>query len=84
MDVVKVVNEVLMDRFEVPTTQLVPTALLKEDLKLDSLDFVDMIVVLEEKMGGSMPEFDFLSIKTVGDIYNLVDKIKADIKVDSK
>jgi acyl carrier protein len=54
---------------------LVESALLKDDLKLDSLDFVDMMVVLEEKFEGTIPEFDFTAVKTLGDIYNLVAQI---------
>ena len=69
------VNDILVERFEVPRDSLVPTASLKEDLKLDSLDFVDMVVILEEKVGGTVPQIDFMSIKTLGDIYQLVESI---------
>ncbi len=73
----QVVNDILHDRFEVPREKLVSTAMLKDDLQLDSLDFVDMMVVLEEKVGGTIPDFDFTAIKTLGDIYKLVDQISA-------
>jgi acyl carrier protein len=71
----KIVDDILNDRFEVPREKLVATALLKDDLRLDSLDFVDMMVVLEEKIGGTIPDFNFASIQTLGDIYKLVDQI---------
>ncbi len=79
-EVNKVVDDILNDRFEVPREKLVQTALLKEDLQLDSLDFVDMMVVLEEKIGGTIPDFDFTAIKTLGDIYQLVDRIANEAK----
>ena len=75
LNIKKTVDDVLIERFEVPHDKLVETALLKDDLKLDSLDFVDMMVVLEEKFGGTIPEFDFTAIKTLGDIYKLVAQI---------
>jgi acyl carrier protein len=34
-----------------------------------------MMVVLEEKFEGTIPEFDFTAVKTLGDIYNLVAQI---------
>jgi acyl carrier protein len=70
--VIEMVNTVMHEQFEVPVDKLVGTANLKEDLQLDSLDFVDMIVTFEEKIGGQIQNIDFLNIKTLGDIYNLV------------
>lgn len=62
-------------KFEVPAEKLVPTSLLKDDLKLDSLDFVDMFVMLEEEMNHPPQNVDFMSIRTLGDIYQLVSNI---------
>ena len=70
--VVLMVNSMMHEQFEVPVESLVGTAHLKDDLKLDSLDFVDMVVLLEEKIGSQMPNIDFLSIRTLNDVYNLV------------
>lgn len=70
--VMQMVNSIMHEKFEVPMESLVATAHLKDDLKLDSLDFVDMVVLLEDKIGGQMPSIDFLAIKTLGDVYNLV------------
>jgi acyl carrier protein len=72
LEVEQMVNTMMHEQFEVPIASLVSTAHLKEDLKLDSLDFVDMVVLLEEKVGGQMPSIDFMSIRTLGDVYNLV------------
>lgn len=74
-NVVQMVNAIMHEKFEVPADSLVATAHLKDDLKLDSLDFVDMVVILEEKIGGQMPAIDFFSIRTLGDVYNLVGSI---------
>ncbi len=71
-EVEQMVNSMMHEQFEVPVEKLVSTAHLKDDLKLDSLDFVDMVVILEEKVGGQMPSIDFMSIRTLGDVYHLV------------
>lgn len=69
---VEMVNTILHDKFEVETSALKPEAHLRDDLKLDSLDFVDMFVLLEQKTGGAAKNIDFLKIQTLGDIYQLV------------
>ncbi|MBC7741753.1 MAG: acyl carrier protein [Bdellovibrionaceae bacterium] len=71
----QMVNSMMHEQFEVPIENLVSTAHLKDDLKLDSLDFVDMVVLLEEKVGGQMPSIDFMSIRTLGDVYLLVNTL---------
>lgn len=73
-ELITLVNSILEEKFEVPREKLVPEAYLKKDLNLDSLDFVDMIVLIEEKFGTVNKDFDFLKIQTLGDIYNLVNE----------
>jgi len=74
--VIEMVNAIMHEQFEVPTEDLKPTALLKDDLKLDSLDFVDMVVLLEEKMGQPLNSpIDFMAIKTLDDVYQLVERL---------
>jgi acyl carrier protein len=74
--VVDIVNTILHEKFEVAKTALVPAANLKEDLNLDSLDFVDMFIMLEQKIGGDVQGVDFMKIRTLGDIYQMVGELK--------
>jgi acyl carrier protein len=76
-EVVQIVNNILAEKFEVPAANLKPTALLKDDLQLDSLDFVDMFIMLEQKIGRDAQNVDFMKIKTLGDIYELVTELSA-------
>jgi acyl carrier protein len=71
-EVVQTINNILNEKFEVAHDKMIPTALLKDDLNLDSLDFVDMFVLLEEKLGQTPQNIDFMKIKTLGDIYQMV------------
>ncbi|QLY24428.1 phosphopantetheine-binding protein [Bdellovibrio sp. KM01] len=73
--VVDIVNNILHEKFEVPKDALVPTANLKEDLQLDSLDFVDMFILLEQETGKNPQNVDFMKIKNLGDIYQLVSEL---------
>lgn len=75
-EVITLVNNILNEKFEIPMDQLTPEAQLKNDLNLDSLDFVDMIVLIEEKYTLSVKDIDILKIKTLGDIYELLSNLQ--------
>lgn len=72
-DIRQRVNELMARGFELKPEQLVPTSLLKEDLGLDSLDAVDMLVYLEETIGTRIEGERLMHVKTLGDVYTLVE-----------
>ena len=74
-DIIAHVNKTLQEEFEVSVDDLVPTKKLREDLELDSLDAVDMIVALEQGLKIRVDEEEAKKIRTVGDIYEFVDKM---------
>ena len=76
--VVDIVNNILHEKFEVARDAMNPEANLKEDLNLDSLDFVDMFILLEQKLGNTSQNIDFMKIRTLGDIYQLVTDLHAE------
>ena len=45
------VREFLIDDLEIDEEKIAPEALLKDDLGIDSLDFVDIVVIVETKFG---------------------------------
>lgn len=77
-EVINLVNNILHEKFELPLEKLTPTAHLKDDLNLDSLDFVDMVVLIEDKYSMGIKDFDFMKVHTLGDIYNLVQNLKSE------
>ena len=74
-EIVEKVNKIINEKFEVPLEKLTPQAHLKNDLKLDSLDFVDMIVVLEQSGNVNIENVDFTKITNLADVYEMVEKI---------
>lgn len=76
-EIVERVNKTLSDEFEVPDSSLLPEKRLREDLELDSLDTVDMIVALEKGFAFRINEEEAKNIRTVGDIYDFVEKMLA-------
>ena len=76
--VVAKVNEVMRQGFEIPPEKLVPTATLFGDLGLDSLDAVDMLVHLEENIGVKVDGEKIMGVRTLQDIYNLIDNLASE------
>lgn len=69
-EIIKTVNGFLVDEFEVEESKISPEANLRDTLELDSLDYVDLVVVIESHFGFKVVGEDFLSIHTFQDFYN--------------
>ena len=67
-------NEFLVEEFEAEIDELLPEADLKETLELDSLDYVDLVVAVESEFGIKLVAEDFVSVDTLENFYNLIDK----------
>ncbi len=66
------VNAFLIEEFELEENQLVPSAQLKADLGIDSLDFVDIIVIVERTFGFKVKGEDMVNVKTLQDFYDYI------------
>ena len=71
-EVVDTINEFLIDEFEVEEDIISPEANLQETLDLDSLDYVDLVVVIESNFGVKVTGEDFKEIKTFQDFYDFI------------
>lgn len=71
-EIITKVNYFLIDEFELEEDQLVPTASLKETLEIDSLDYVDLVVIIEKTFGFKVKGEDFVGIKTLQDFYDYI------------
>ncbi len=68
-EIVKIVNGFLVEEFEVDESKITPEANLRETLELDSLDYVDLVVVIESHFGFKVVGEDFVNIHTFNDFY---------------
>ncbi|MCT4622035.1 MAG: acyl carrier protein [Schleiferiaceae bacterium] len=66
------INDFLIDEFEVDQEEITPNANMQEVLELDSLDYVDLVVVIESNFGFKLTAEDFKGISTFQDFYNLI------------
>ena len=72
-EIIGLINGTLANEFELNIDDMVPGAVLKDDLGLDSLDKVDMVIVLEKAFSFKIREEEAIrEIRTLGDIHNFV------------
>ena len=71
-DIISKTKEILSEEFEVAEDLIVDDAELQATLELDSLDYVDLVVVIEENFGFKVEQADFTEIKTFSDFYDYV------------
>ena len=65
----EIVNQILVEEFEIEQGLLQPEALLKQDVGIDSLDFVDIVVAIEREFGFKPTTQDLKLVKTLDDLY---------------
>jgi len=71
-DIIEKVNNFLIEDFEVEESKLKIDASLNETLDLDSLDYIDLIVAIEENFGFKMKPEDFTNMVIIQDFYNYI------------
>ena len=77
-EIIATINDILVEEFEVDRSVIVPEANFRESLGLDSLDYVDLVVVIQETFGVKLVEADFKPIVSFNDFYTtLEEKINA-------
>jgi len=73
-EIESLVNNFLIEEMEIDADIVHKDAKLKEDLGLDSLDFVDIVVIVEKKFGFKIKPEEMANVFTVNDFYNYIDK----------
>jgi len=69
-EIIERTNQFLVDEFEVDILKITPEANLKETLDLDSLDYVDLVVIIESNFGFKVVGEDFIGIQTFQQFYD--------------
>ena len=63
---------ILAEEFEIEESDIVPDASLKDTLGLDSLDLVDVVVLVEQNFGITLTGPDFAGVATFADFYEML------------
>ena len=72
-EIVKIVNNFLVEEIEVDAANISETASLKEDIGIDSLDFVDIVVIVERNFGFKINPEEMAGVTTLEHFYNYIE-----------
>jgi acyl carrier protein len=75
--IIESVNEFLINEFEIDSALIMDSTLLKEDLEIESLDLVDIIVMIEKEFKVKVKPEEIVKVKTMHELY---DFIEAEVK----
>jgi len=73
-DIITTTIGFLAEEFEIDPSVIIPENNLHETLDLDSLDYVDLVVVIEENLGFKPTKENFEGIVTFNDFYDFAEK----------
>ena len=84
-EIVNIINDSMIKEFEFDPDTMTPDAHLINDLGMDSLDFVDLVVVLQNAFGVKLrDEPKVRQIETLGDLHKLVMEKKKESEAEGK
>lgn len=70
--------EVLSKQLRIDPAEITDDSSILDDLGADSLDLVEILMTLESEMGITISDEDALTLKTVGDVTEYLERIVGD------
>lgn len=67
------VKDFLIEDLEIDEENIYPEANLKEDVGIDSLDFVDIVVIVEKNFGFKIKPEEMAGVQTLNDFYDYIE-----------
>lgn len=71
-DALVLFREIAAELLEIEPEKITEEARFLEDLEADSLDLIELVMALEERIGITMPEEDLMGVSTVGEALTMV------------
>ena len=72
-EIESLVNDFLIEEMEIEADIIKDESKLKENLGLDSLDFVDIVVIVEKTFGFKIKPEEMSNVLTVKDFYDYIE-----------
>jgi len=73
-----IVKDFLIEEIEVDEGVIAPEALLKDDLGIDSLDFVDIVVIVERNFKFKIKPEEMMNVQTLNQFYDYIESKVSD------
>ncbi len=67
------VKDFLIEDLEIDEDKIADDALLKDDMGIDSLDFVDIVVIVEKNFGFKIKPEEMVNIKTLSQFCDYIE-----------
>jgi acyl carrier protein len=84
-EAIGIINDSMVREFELDPEIMTPEAHLVKDLEMDSLDFVDLVVILQEAFGIKLRnDSSVKEINTLGDLHDLVLQKKRQLEAEKR
>jgi acyl carrier protein len=71
-EVIKIINDFLIDEFELEPEQIKMDTSLREELEIESLDLVDIIVLIEREFGFKVDPQEIIKVTTIRELYDFI------------
>ncbi|MFO7369418.1 MAG: phosphopantetheine-binding protein [Bacteroidales bacterium] len=71
-EIAGIIKNFLVEEFEIDGEKIKPSAHLKDDLGLESLDFVDIAVIVQKEFGLTLKGEEMTAIRTLDDLYDYI------------
>ncbi len=72
LPIIDKINGLLSEEFEVDIDRMLPDANIRQVLELDSLDYIDLVVVIENNFSFKVKPEDFIRIISFQDFYTYI------------
>jgi acyl carrier protein len=73
-EIIAITNDFLKEEIEVDEAAINENATFKDDLGIDSLDFVDIVVIVEKKFGFKIKAEEMANVTTLGGFYDYIEQ----------
>jgi acyl carrier protein len=67
------VKNFLIEDLEIDEANIFPEAKLKEDMGIDSLDYVDIVVIVDKNFGFKIKPQEMTDVKTLAQFYDYIE-----------
>jgi acyl carrier protein len=71
--IITTVNDFLIDEFEIEPGLIKESSLLKDELEIESLDLVDIIVMIEKEFKVKVKPEEIVKVKTMHELYDFIE-----------
>ena len=71
-EIIETTNTILVDEIEIDAEKINDNALLKEDLSIESLDFVDIVALVESRFGFKIKPEEMKDVRSLSQFYDYI------------